>query len=239
VDDNRSFAVIRAAVLVVLFGALTWQVHERGWLTGADEPVREWFVAHRTPVWTTVALAGKFGSPDCVIALTCLIAAVALLRRRSLRTAITLLAIVSLTEAAVTLAKLAVSRPRPPLATQLEHATGFSYPSGHTAGTTAFVGALLLVYAPSSLRASRRMFRYIVGAFVVVGVAISRIYLGVHWLSDVAGGVLLGSAVVLVVAVVSARPLSRMHTTDTTSAAGRVVGHPTVAANTSEPYALT
>jgi membrane-associated phospholipid phosphatase len=201
--------VIRAVVSMALFGVLTVQVRQGGWLTRADDPVREWFVAHRSSVWTMVALAGQLGSPRCVMALTCVIAGLALWRR-SLSAAVTLVGVVSLTEIAVTLAKLAIGRARPPLATQVVRTVGFSYPSGHAAATTAFVGALVLVFTPASLRLSRKLFRYAAAAFAVTGVGTSRIYLGVHWLSDVAGGVRLGSAVVLVAAAAAELTVARL-----------------------------
>ena len=60
------------------------------------------------------------------------------------------------------------------------------YPSGHAIRTTILVGAVCLLWRSGIV--------WIVGASLLVGMAISRVYLGVHWASDVVGGALLGLA---------------------------------------------
>ena len=79
-----------------------------------------------------------------------------------------------------------VRRPRPPHAFWATHATGWSFPSGHA--TTAAVTAGLLVLAVTA-RGPRRAtaLRLVIGCWGLL-VGLSRVYLGVHWLSDVVGG---------------------------------------------------
>jgi undecaprenyl-diphosphatase len=87
-------------------------------------------------------------------------------------------------------AKWAVDRPRPNLAP-------WGFPSGHVLSLVVFFG--LLVYVLHAVRA-RRAWRWLSvtgGAGVVLAVAFSRLYLDVHWLSDVAGGFALGLAYLL------------------------------------------
>ncbi len=73
-----------------------------------------------------------------------------------------------------------------------EHATGFGYPSGHAFGAALVFGAVALV--ASRLVPGRTSCRVIQVAAIAVAllVAISRIRLGVHWPSDVAGGLAIG-----------------------------------------------
>jgi undecaprenyl-diphosphatase len=89
--------------------------------------------------------------------------------------------------------KVIVNRPRPPVQ-RLEHVSSTSFPSGHATESTAFflvlAAALLAGLAP-------RWARPLVAATtlgVIVAVALSRVYLGVHYPTDVAAGVLLGAA---------------------------------------------
>lgn len=86
------------------------------------------------------------------------------------------------------LVKAAVRRHRPALAHPVAHATGFSFPSGHSLGSAAFYGSLAVV-------ARARTPRIVVWA-VAVGVpavvAATRVLLGVHYPSDVVAGAALG-----------------------------------------------
>lgn len=88
--------------------------------------------------------------------------------------------------------KLLVSRPRPPIE-HLQAVAGSSFPSGHTTQASAFW--LSLVLALPATRASPKLTRVAAGLalLIVVAVAASRVYLGVHYPSDVIAGMLLGT----------------------------------------------
>jgi undecaprenyl-diphosphatase len=87
-----------------------------------------------------------------------------------------------------------VDRPRPPGG--LVHPSGASFPSGHaTYAAVTCVALVLLFSAPGD----RRRLWWGLAALGIAGMAWSRTYLQVHWLSDVAGGSMLGIGVALVV----------------------------------------
>ncbi|MGA8113589.1 MAG: phosphatase PAP2 family protein, partial [Actinocatenispora sp.] len=107
----------------------------------------------------------------------------------------------------VTATKALVDRPRPPASRALEHIAGFSYPSGHVTAV-ASVGMLLVV---ASCCAGR--YRWVAAAGAVLATLVTgfdRVYLGVHYPTDVLGAVLgtvgLG---LLVVAAVGPRAVCR------------------------------
>lgn len=92
-----------------------------------------------------------------------------------------------------TVVKTLVDRPRPVLPHPVAHAQGQSFPSGHALGVIVGVGALLLVGLPLLSRRAR-VAAAVISAAMVLAVGYSRIGLGVHYVSDVLGGYLLGLA---------------------------------------------
>jgi undecaprenyl-diphosphatase len=88
--------------------------------------------------------------------------------------------------------KLIFGRPRPTLVPYLTQFTGWSFPSGHALMTTATYATLAAVMC-AHLRDQRgRMVIWLMCGTIVGLVSISRMYLGVHYPSDVAGGIVLG-----------------------------------------------
>jgi undecaprenyl-diphosphatase len=90
-----------------------------------------------------------------------------------------------------TLTKNLVERPRPHLVQPVVHAAGWSFPSGHAAGTAAVYGVLALLFLRTGSRVAQTA--AMVGvAVLIASVAASRVLLGVHYPSDVAAGIIVG-----------------------------------------------
>jgi len=64
-------------------------------------------------------------------------------------------------------------------------ASGYSFPSGHTQGAALFWFAMMKIY--------RKKLLYVAGTIIIILVGLSRLYLGVHWPSDVLGGIITGA----------------------------------------------
>jgi undecaprenyl-diphosphatase len=130
-----------------------------------------------------------------------LVAVVALalaMRRRGIEPAVLVAGFV-LTYTAVNLAKAGIDRPRP--AGALYHALGQSFPSGHSAYAVAWPAVAVALTRVLPGLASRAVLIGI-GSIVLVLVGASRVYLGVHYASDVVAGVGLGFALYGICAVV-------------------------------------
>jgi membrane-associated phospholipid phosphatase len=119
--------------------------------------------------------------------------AVILLLRRAPRLAGWLVVTVLLTDPLDTLLKNAVARSRPSFAHPVLTLSSYSFPSGHAFGSIVGVGALLLAGLPS-VRAGWRRPLIALGVVIVLLVGYARIGLGVHYVSDVLGGWLIGLA---------------------------------------------
>ncbi len=75
---------------------------------------------------------------------------------------------------------------RPALIPHLDPVTSYSFPSGHASGNMAFFGALALLF--------RHRAMILLAAAMILAIGISRVWLGVHWPSDVAAGWIAGAA---------------------------------------------
>jgi len=89
--------------------------------------------------------------------------------------------------------KIVVGRTRPLFADPVAHASGNSFPSGHALGSLVGYGVLLLLVLPALGRRGRAWASASV-LVLVLAVGYTRVGLGVHYVSDVAGGWLLGGA---------------------------------------------
>lgn len=83
--------------------------------------------------------------------------------------------------------KLIFKRPRP-LDIALITETGFSFPSGHSMASMAFYGLLIYLIHQSNLKKNQKKGLTILLGVIIMLIGISRIYLGVHYASDVIAG---------------------------------------------------
>ncbi len=133
------------------------------------------------------------GSP-LELALFTLVSTVLLARKRDLRGAGTML-LTSLYAALLTIvAKPVLGRQRPSVIPHLVEVLGRSYPSGHSLASSALYLTAAVIFARHFDKRRERLVLFAFVAFWVLLVAFSRIYLGVHYPTDVLGGLLAGTA---------------------------------------------
>lgn len=183
-----SIARLVALALLLIAFALALGLVATSSLTAADASVAAVVVA-ACPPWLA-ALGDLVGSLPVVAAVTALVAAGGWVRGGARMAAA--LAFGITIEIPVQILKVLVDRPRPPGAIEIEAFGSLaSYPSGHEARLV--VLSILLVGI--LLRGSRfAVPGAVIGAAVVVLVGTARVGAGVHWPTDVIGGILVGAA---------------------------------------------
>lgn len=132
-----------------------------------------------------------------VLTLVTIAALVALFIYRRRTQALVFGATVLLAQAAAGALKAVVDRPRPDLVSHLDMAYSASFPSGHSVMSPVVYFTLAIIVADTQIRRPARLMMLVGAVFLVIAIGVSRVYLGVHWPTDVVGGWSLGSAVAL------------------------------------------
>ena len=192
-----------AATAALLFFA--WLSNEMlaGGTRRFDDYVRMLAHEHASPPLTEAMRGASFlGTPTVLIALGTLVAVIYLRQQRP-RTA--LLFVVTMAGAAIldAVLKLAFHRPRPAPFFGLHAPASYSFPSGHALISCCFCGVIAAFAAARTASRLRRALYWTAAALLTALIGFSRIYLGVHYPSDVLAGY--AAAIVWVFSVALAR----------------------------------
>jgi membrane-associated phospholipid phosphatase len=157
------------------------------------EDLHEWALAHPGVTRVLIVWTDAFGPWPWRIAVGAF--ALWLLYRGAPRLAIWAITTVTVGGMLGLALKIIVARARPHLPDPVALAPGNSFPSGHAVNVTLGAGVLVLLLLPMLPRWGRRL-AWALAWFMVLSVAYTRVALGVHWVSDVVGGIVLGAAVI-------------------------------------------
>lgn len=166
-------------------------------LLDADRPVQRWVIGIREG-WLNEAMrwTSTLGTRYVIGGLLLALAAWVLTTGRCRVVLFVMILAFALNPLIEWALKALVDRARPDLLL-LARARGPSFPSGHVMASVGFYAMIpLLVWEATTSSRIRHVAVWITGA-IVLAVGFSRIYLGVHWPSDVVGGLLVGTVVVL------------------------------------------
>lgn len=187
-QQNRN----RVAVCIAFFvGFILFSIF-RAKFQSIDNVVNLWTATIHTDTATLIAKCVHFALGTIAIAVASITIAGFLLIKSRKTQSLLLLAAVSGNALFVATIKTITQVIRPE--NQILHVASFSYPSGHCAGAIVFIG-LLTYYIWLKWGSGQRIKILSTAIFglVVAFVSFDRIYLNVHWLSDVIGGCLLGA----------------------------------------------
>jgi undecaprenyl-diphosphatase len=177
-----------------VFGTLLQDVLGRDDSTRIDRPVLRFLAEHRTP-WLTTTMRDLtwLGSTAVLIPLVAAVGIAAHRRTRSWMTMTQLAVTLGGAIALYDILKPLVGRPRPHVGPLVTTATGYAFPSGHATQVTAVAVALATLATPRASSWARKVAIWAAAALVCLLVGFTRLYLGVHWPTDVLAGYAFGA----------------------------------------------
>ena len=198
--------VIVVALLVAAIALIGW-LASRGTLDTLDSGI---LLGVRPLLGTTAVmrrvmldLTGLGDTATLIVVLGVVAVGLALTSRRTLGAFLFVEAGVGLSVAH--LLKPLFARARPMIEPHLTEAAGLSFPSGHASNSTIVFLSIALLIVSSAPYSGFRRFAIAIASLLAAGIGISRIYLGVHWPSDVMAGWMLGIAWVIPAAAIAQR----------------------------------
>ena len=157
-----------------------------------DRSIHSFFNAHRHPAATTFFNFFTIVGTPVGLAVIAIIVSIFLVRKGRYRWAAYLIVTSAAGGAINLLLKHHFARTRPDLSIALRSASGFSFPSGHAMGSVVLGVALgYLTYRAVGDWKRRSAISALITTIVIV-ICLSRMYLGVHWVSDIGAGVVAG-----------------------------------------------
>ncbi|MGI8613093.1 MAG: bifunctional DedA family/phosphatase PAP2 family protein [Nocardioidaceae bacterium] len=179
---------------IVVLGAATWlfaglaqdvAAHE-GLATSDPSLLADVLRARRAWLTPIARLLTDLGTGPPLFAAVLIASLVQWRRRRDWRLPVLGVCVLAAGQLVRLLVNQGLAIPRPPESRWLAPASGYAFPSGHT--TSATVGYALVALLLARADPPRQRLYVAVCVVIIIGVGLSRMYLGVHWPSDVLGG---------------------------------------------------
>jgi len=190
------FLLVGASIaLLGTYGFAKFAGHVRSGSTQAfDDAVLRWFGQHRSGTLDAIMLEITFLGTGTVVLMIVAISGMFLWLTRHKYSALLLLISTFGGIALNNLLKLGYSRPRPQVVAWATHASSWSFPSGHAMSAAVVYGTVAYLAARLQRRHLTRVMTMGSAAVLIVLISASRLYLGVHYPSDVIAGLIIGTA---------------------------------------------
>lgn len=199
-----AFIVVGSAIGWLILGPL------HGWVGPFDHEAARWFESRRTPLWTDLSFVGNLFAESIVkIPATILLSLWFMRRWRRWREAALLGGALLLESSTFVLISWIVGRDRPDVEQLDAIPLSGAFPSGHTGAAVAFWGAMAVIVWWHSRRATVRSAATAAAVLIPIIVAVSRLYRGMHQVTDVTFGAVVGGIALLATHWVMCRMPSR------------------------------
>jgi undecaprenyl-diphosphatase len=188
-----------AAVLIYIFINIIKDLFEEYMLLSFDVRILDIIKNYRTPSLTKLMLfityLGEWGS----IAILCFSILVILFLLQNWEYFYSLLISVIFGETFVYTIKNIIGRPRPPAAVALMTITDYSFPSGHSYIAVAFYGLITYITFKILKNKFLKYLTLVLGIILILSLSFSRLYLGVHWPSDILASFASSAALITII----------------------------------------
>lgn len=163
-------------------------------LTLFDDKIYQFIISFQNDTLTNIMkVITSFANPLTIVSL-CLASLLSLIWKY--KASIYLIIVTIISTVFNFLTKNIVLRNRPDHLRLIEE-TGYSFPSGHAMGSIAFYGFIIFLLSKSKINKYLKIFLSIIIGLTIFLIGISRIYVGVHYPSDIIGGFLLGYIILI------------------------------------------
>lgn len=189
---HMTVGALLMAAAAFLFGTIAADVVAHADIVTVDLALAHWFHAHKHSAWTPFMLFITHWHQQAGLLVMAALLALVLYRRDARYWVATVLLAVPGGMLLNVLLKYSFQRARPVFDEPLVTLATYSFPSGHTSGATLFYGVLAAWLVCAHRHWGQRVM-IVLGAVVMVAlVAVSRVYLGAHYLSDVLAAIAFG-----------------------------------------------
>lgn len=190
---SRSKKMSLFLVFTLIFGVIAI-FHESRLGRWIDREVYEFIYASESFITTALMLGfTQLGEVLSMIVMSLILISILMLYKLKIHTLFILISMIA-SSILIPVLKNSFDRERPSLLRLIE-ISGFSFPSGHAMGSTIFFGSLGTIISHTDLN-NKALLMTVCATFILM-ISSSRVYLGVHYPTDVLAGVVIGLAVVV------------------------------------------
>jgi len=189
--------LVSGAVIAIVFTWAFSEIAERvraGSTQGFDDTVMRWMGAHQVKGVQTAMLEITSLGTGTVVGMIVLVAGMFLWLNQHKHSAILLMAATLGGLVLDNLLKIGFNRPRPQIFKWGTYAVSSSFPSGHAMSSVIVYGTVAYLAARLQRNVASRILTMGFAGFMILAICSSRLYLGVHYPSDVLAGVVIGLA---------------------------------------------
>ncbi|WEV45265.1 phosphatase PAP2 family protein [Streptococcaceae bacterium ESL0687] len=196
---NKLYYQFAGSTLILIFIGLGYIIKFfPKMIANFDQPIQNFVFSHRSDSLTTFfETITKFGNSSRIIILVALFVIFFYFKKWYAEAVYLGGLLVVVSGIIAPLAKYLYQRPRPPFEDRLITESGYSFPSGHSTVSMLVFLTLILIFLPRIEKTWLKILLVTVLSLLIVTIGFSRIYLGVHYPSDVIGGFTLASAAVM------------------------------------------